>query len=86
MTLKDFSAGELRDELERRDEEIRLINKPQPLEEADIKGLITIVEEYINSIYNGSYHDDSDINHYICEAAVKAIYGKDIFEWIRENE
>ena len=86
MDIKDFTLEELKNELIRRDEEERRKHKPTQLENPDLTGLRRAVAEYIDSIYNGDHHEDSDDTHYIYEEALKAIYGTNIFYWIRKNE
>ena len=54
----------------------KLKNKPQQLENPDLKGLRSAVAEYIDSIYDETYHEDSDIDHYIFETAIKLYTGK----------
>lgn len=85
MDIKDFTPEELQEELNRRDTLEKLANKPQPLEDPDLTGLKSSVTEYINSIYDGTHHEDSDVSHYIFEEALKCIYGEDIFDWIKKN-
>ena len=85
MDIKDFSPEELQDELNRRDEKEKISNKPQLIENPDLTGLKNTIGEYIDSIFDGTYHEDSDIRHWIFEAAVTAIYGKDVFDWINKN-
>lgn len=85
MDIKEFSLEELHDEMVRRETLEKLKNKPQPIEDPDLTGLRSVLAEYINSIYNGTYHEDSDVDHYIYEEAVKCIYGEEIFDWITKN-
>lgn len=85
MDISEFTVEELQEEISQRKEKERLDNKPQQLENPDLTGLRSVLSEYIDSIYDGSYHEDSDINHYICKEAVKAIYGKSVFDWISQN-
>jgi hypothetical protein len=63
------------------------MEKPLPLpnNQVDLTMLRAECQEYIDSIADGSYHEDSDIEHYLFEAALEAIYGKDIFNYINEN-
>lgn len=39
-----------------------------------------IVDEHIESVKSGKYHEDDDDAHYIYEAAVEAFYGKEVWE------
>ena len=63
------------------------MEKPIPLpdDQIDLTSLRAECQEYIDSIADGSYHEDNDTAHYIFESALKAIYGKDIFNYINEN-
>ncbi len=53
---------------------------PLPEEEVNLKPLRDAVIHYVNKVLeNDGYPDENDGEHYIFGAAVKAIYGKDIF-------
>lgn len=84
MDISEFTVEELQEEISRRKEKERLANKPQPLVNPDLIRLKRVVGQYIEEIYNEVY-GDSDISNYIFEEAVKAIYGKKIFNWINKN-
>ena len=81
--LKRFTAEELKAELALRavEEEVK---KPQKLENMDFSSLIKTVEGYIDRVDANKFEDDDD-SHYIFEAAVEAIYGHDIWEWIKQT-
>lgn len=76
MDIKQFSKKELEDELKRRkNEEGR---KPEQLQNPDLTDLREVTSNYIDSILNQTV--DDDLEHYIFETAMEAIYGEDIFE------
>lgn len=41
-------------------------------------------KKYVDAVAGGGYVDE-DHDHWIFEAAMEAVYGKGIWEWIREN-
>ena len=95
--LSKYSAIELEKALEQKRADEKEENKPKILynarrhiynEETDVgqfTPLINIVRRHIDDIAAGNYHPDSDDDHYIFEAAVEAVYGKQIWRWYREN-
>lgn len=54
--------------------------KDNPRECAELEEL---VRQYIASLEDGTYYCDSDTEHYIQEAAIKACCGEHIFDWIK---
>jgi hypothetical protein len=69
-------------------------NIPNQLNNIDIKKLKQVCFEYMQKVAeNGYVDDDGYINyvddyfyHYIFEAAIEAIYGKDIWDFINYEE
>lgn len=58
-------------------------NIPQPLEKPNFDKLIETCNDILKEIYEHKY-DRDDNQYYIYEAALEAIYGKKVFDWIRE--
>ena len=56
-----------------------------PASEIDWSQVIIITHDIIRDIYNGSHRDDNDDQYYVYEAAMQAVYGKNIFSWINKN-
>jgi len=52
---------------------------PEPIENPDYSFLIDTCKAYVEEVKNGV--SDSDTRHYIFEAAIGAIYGKDFWKW-----
>lgn len=51
-------------------------------EEIDWGPVRNLCEEYMSNIANGKSMEDSDIEHYIFEETIQALYGKDVWKWI----
>lgn len=58
--------------------------KPSPLEEPDFSGLISLCKSYLNEVEQRKY-PDSNTQHYIFEEAMKAVYGKDVWDYINHK-
>lgn len=81
--LSALTTAELQKELARR-------NQPKPpkpekihFQKCDFGPVERMCIEYVNAVEDGDVDDDWP--HYIFEAAVEAVYGKSIWEWIREQ-
>lgn len=61
--------------------------KPEVLTNPDYRELVNEAQGYINDISEGNVHPDkmSDREVYIYEAAMKAIYGESVFDFINSN-
>lgn len=61
--------------------------KPQilPLDQIDLTSLISNCQKHLDSIYSDDYDEDNDYNHYIYSEAMKALFGKDIFDIINKK-
>jgi hypothetical protein len=79
--LRNVSAEDLQAELDRRKSPEKLV--PEPVKDPDYSELKRTVVDYVGRISTGENRDDDD--HYICEAAMKAVYGKDIFTWVNKT-
>jgi len=69
--LKDFSNEELLEELAKRK------TLPQPLADPNFSALVTLVTDYVEDIQN-----DDDMEHWVFEAAIEAVYGHDIWNYL----
>ena len=76
--LSNVSAEDLRAELDRRKVSEKLA--PEPVKDPDYSELKRKVVDYVGRISTGENRDDDE--HYVYEAAMKAVYGKDIFTWV----
>jgi hypothetical protein len=63
------------------------MQKPEQLQQFNLDELLLQCEQYMNDIESGELHEDgqSDLQHYIFEAAMKAFYGPDVFDWINSK-
>ncbi len=78
--LDQFSDDELRGEVGRR-EKIRNA-PPPPLEEIDWSIVKNLALDYISIIERNT--KAGDIKHYVFEAVIQAVYGKDVWEWVNK--
>lgn len=83
MPLKEYSDDELKAELDRRikKDEIKL---PQELEQKDWSMVESLCRGYLDSIREKGWVDE-DMAQYIFEAAIEAVYGKKVFEFINKK-
>lgn len=84
MSLSNYTAKELLAELERRGRVYE--TKPKPLVAPDWGSLHELVVKYIVDLelsLEGKHETSLEKwDHYIFEAAVEAVYGKAIWEWV----
>jgi hypothetical protein len=61
---------------------------PEILEDVDygdlLVALATACHAYLKKVADGG--DSSDEENAICEAALKGLYGSDVFDWINERK
>jgi hypothetical protein len=80
--LKQFSTDELKNELRRRDIYIET-QPPISCENPDFSEVLDLCKVHILDISRNE--TDEDTIHYIYEAAMEAIYGQDIWQWINKQ-
>ncbi|OGU60446.1 MAG: hypothetical protein A2V66_01810 [Ignavibacteria bacterium RBG_13_36_8] len=81
MDIKDFTDQQLKDELKRRE---MVIDRPEP-KPITISGhnkFIAACEAYIKDIEEK--HPEPE-KQYVFEAAMEAVYGEKIWEWVNSN-
>lgn len=76
-----LSDDQLRDELARR-KEARLPQKPSRIEHPDFSTLIGLCQGYIEI----ERRADVDMKQYIFEAALEAVFGKEVWTFIRAKQ
>lgn len=81
--LNEYGKEELLAELERREKAER--PKPLPPEDMDFSSAISNCEEYIEQLAESQYVDE-DTRHYIFEATMGAVYGRDVWKWVRSKQ
>lgn len=79
--IEQFSNAELLAELKRREYQAIDQAKPKAVADPDLSDLRQTCQAYIDAVAMRDYVDE-DLPHWIFEAAMKAIYGKDVFNWI----
>lgn len=87
MNLDEMSPEDLRKLADEKEQELREKARPQkiPLHKMNMGKLIEITENFVGSIVDGDYHEDSDLEHYIFEETMKTIYGENFFDWFNKN-
>ena len=75
-----LTDSELRAELERREQQRRAVNV-LPLDTPDFAPVVKLVTDHVAQIVAGQ--QDEDMTHYIYEAAMEAVYGKQIWAALR---
>ncbi len=80
MSLKDYSDDRLARELERR--RAAREDKPVQLDDPDLTRLRAVCQEHVDALASGDSYEDYE--HYIYEAAMKAIFGGDVFSFVNE--
>lgn len=61
------------------------MEKPKQLETIDLEALKEVCNDYINFIDSEDYHEDNDFDHYIFEAAMETVFGKDVWKYINSK-
>ena len=82
--LETAKTEDLEAELARR-KQVALLPIPTRLATPDLLTLEDLCFRYLDDIAKGGYVDD-DYDEYIYEAALEAIYGKDVFKWINARK
>lgn len=62
-----------------------LTTVPPKLETPDLEKLERIIEEHMQTVADGSYHEDDDDKQFIFEEAIQAYYGKAIWTWYNKT-
>jgi len=77
--LEKFTKDDLLAELKRRED--TEVPQPEPLENPNYSSLLATCESYMAEL--GRHEsEDSELPHYIYEAAMTAIYGLGVWKWI----
>ena len=82
--LKNVSTEQLERELEKRRNIEKENAKPKQVDNPDWMPLREICQEYIDCLDSEEYCDD-DFTHYIYEAVMQVLFGKNVFDWINEQ-
>lgn len=82
MDLSKLSDEDLEKELKRRKEQAR--KTPSPVPDPDWAKLVQTAQKCLADMEQNDYWDE-DNDQYIYEAAMKAIYGPNFFDWFNER-
>ena len=83
--LENISTKQLEIELEQRRKREKEGTKPKQVENPNWMPLREICQEYINCLDSEEYCDD-DFSHYIYETALRALFGKNVFDWVNKQK
>lgn len=79
MTLSNYTNEQLRTELKKREKNVA--TKPVLLASPDLSALQALCQEQIDCLSSGKGCNE-DLDMYIYEAAMEALYGDGVFNWI----
>ena len=79
--LECFDTEQLEAELEKRKQKKEEKVKPKPISNPDWIHVETLCQEYVDMLFRGG-KDYGDFDDYIFEAAIEAVFGKDVWSWI----
>jgi hypothetical protein len=79
-----YDTKQLEDELARRKREAEEGAKPKPIESPDWTGVQATCESYVEALFRRGYVD-SDDKQWIFEAAMEAVFGKDVWPWVNSR-
>lgn len=60
------------------------MRKPKKVDNPDYNCLIQCIDEYMTAVETGQ-GDVDDLQHYIFETALEAVYGTEVFNWVNET-
>lgn len=83
--IREIPEGELEAELARRKKEKEAGQVPQPLMHPNWSDTTQQCIGYIQAIAVDGYVDE-DLEHYIFEAAINAVYGEDVWKWVNKKQ
>ena len=84
MDLRQCDIEDLIAELERREKEREEKERPKPVANPDWSHVQQLCEENIEHLAAHGY-EPKDMDHYIYEAAIEAVFGKNVWVWINER-
>ena len=61
------------------------MQKPKQQGHPNFQELIDGCQEYLDYLTSEEYHEDNDLEHFIFESAMEAVFGKDVWEYINKN-
>lgn len=79
--INDYSIEELQALIEQKKKEER--EAPAPLVSPNFSPIINMVKEYISDLEKG--REPADSKQWIFEAAVEAVYGRKIWDWVNKR-
>lgn len=81
--LSNLTDEQLLEELEIRKKQKAELERPKPVQNPDFSALIKTCEGMIEECARGERDDDT--SHYIYEAAMTAVYGNKVFDWMNKR-
>lgn len=80
IDLHNYTTAAIKEELARRD----AIGVPVPLPDPDFSKLTNMMVDGLEE-YASTGHTDDDFEHYVYEAALEAVFGDGVWEWMRQR-
>ena len=84
VAIENIPDEALQEELERRKREKEEREKPKPVENPDWRVVYSLCTGYIEALAASGW-PQKDSEEYVFEEAMMAVYGRDVFSWIREK-
>ena len=89
MSLKDYSANDLIEELKRREKVKESIPQPKLPHEWNFGVVVAACKDYIHNLSRDyddqKWRDPDDYRYLIFEAAIEAVYGKEVWQWVKKQ-
>ena len=83
--LQKYTDDDLTAEIERRKQARLQAEEPKPLDVQDGSALTQMCIDHVKEVWAWGWHE-SDWTHYIYEAALEAVFGKDIFDRLNRRD
>lgn len=81
--LKNISDADLEKEMARRQKQ--RVKVPTPLQSPDFTKLQAVIVQGVHTSIENE-REDEDFEHYVYEAALEAVYGKNFWDWRNKQE
>lgn len=80
--MDQYTDADLMNELSRRQGESQRVKRPTPIVEPDWTLVEKLVRDHLQQIE--ADEEDEDMPHYILEAAMTAVWGRGVWDYIRD--
>lgn len=83
--LKHFTTEQLQQIIDKRKKDSKEKLKPTIIDNPDYTELRKEGQIIVDSVFDGSYHDDNDDEHFIYDTVMKTLFGPDFFTWFNKH-